>query len=115
MVHYLWKNTALQVTYTRVRKIHYPSLNLKPAIMLWWPFNYYVHTDWGRGSGGHINPNQHKNSHKLRNETRYPVLSLLESQWKLRQQMIRISHGGKAIVEQKLASEEINKSKRAGL
>ena len=30
--------------------------------------------------------NQHENSHKPRNETRYPVLSLLESQWKLRQQ-----------------------------
>ena len=29
--------------------------------------------------------------------------------------MIRISNGGKAIVEQILASEEINKSKRAGL
>ena len=29
---------------------------------------------------------QHKDSHKSRDETRYPVLSLLESQWKLRQQ-----------------------------
>ena len=27
-------------------------------------------------------PNQHKNSHKPHNETGYPVLSLLESQWK---------------------------------
>ena len=31
-------------------------------------------------------PNQHENSHKLRDETGHPVLSLLESQWKLRQQ-----------------------------
>ena len=31
-------------------------------------------------------PNQHKNSNKPRDETGHPVLSLLESQWKLRQQ-----------------------------
>ena len=31
-------------------------------------------------------PNQHKNSHKLCDETGHPVLTLLESQWKLRQQ-----------------------------
>ena len=31
-------------------------------------------------------PNQHKNSHKPHDETRRPVLSLLENQWKLRQQ-----------------------------
>ena len=31
-------------------------------------------------------PNQHKNRHKPHNETGHPVLSLLESQWKLRQQ-----------------------------
>ena len=31
-------------------------------------------------------PNQHENSHKPRDETGYPVLSLSESQWKLRQQ-----------------------------
>ena len=31
-------------------------------------------------------PNQHENSHKPRNETKHPVLSLLKSQWKLRQQ-----------------------------
>ena len=36
-------------------------------------------------------PNQHENSHKPRDETGYPVLSLLESQWKLRQQHFRIS------------------------
>ena len=31
-------------------------------------------------------PNQHENSHKSHNETGYPVLSLLESQWKLTEQ-----------------------------
>ena len=31
-------------------------------------------------------PNQRENSHKPHNEMGYPVLSLLESQWKLRQQ-----------------------------
>ena len=31
-------------------------------------------------------PNQHENSHKLCNEMGHPVLGLLESQWKLRQQ-----------------------------
>ena len=31
-------------------------------------------------------PNQHMNSHKPCDETRHPGLSLLESQWKLRQQ-----------------------------
>ena len=59
-------------------------------------------------------PNQHKNSHKLCNETAHLVLSLLESQWKLRQQQ-EFPNGGKAIIEQILASEEINKSKTAGL
>ena len=32
------------------------------------------------------NLNQHEISHKLRDETGYPVLNLIESQWKLRQQ-----------------------------
>ena len=31
-------------------------------------------------------PNQQENSHKLCDEIGHPVLSLLESQWKLRQQ-----------------------------
>ena len=31
-------------------------------------------------------PNQHKNSHKLCDVTGHPILSFLESQWKLRQQ-----------------------------
>ena len=30
-------------------------------------------------------PNQHKNSHKLCNETGHPILNLIERQWKLRQ------------------------------
>ena len=29
--------------------------------------------------------NQHKNSHKLCDEKGHPILSLMESQWKLRQ------------------------------
>ena len=31
-------------------------------------------------------PNQYKNSDRLGNETGHPVLNLMESQWKLRQQ-----------------------------
>ena len=31
-------------------------------------------------------PNQHENSHKQYNKTGHPVFSLMESQWKLRQQ-----------------------------
>ena len=31
-------------------------------------------------------PNHQENSHKLYNETGHPVSSLMESQWKLRQQ-----------------------------
>ena len=34
-------------------------------------------------------PNQHENSHKLCDETRHPISSLLESQWKVRQQTSR--------------------------
>ena len=49
-------------------------------------------------------PNQHENSHKLCDETGHPVLSLLESQWKLRQQHDQNFPEGKAIVEQILAS-----------
>ena len=51
-------------------------------------------------------PKKHENGHKLCDETGLPVLSLLESQF---------PNGGKAIAEQILASEEINKSKRGGL
>ena len=50
-------------------------------------------------------PNQHKNSHKLWDEIRHSVLSLLENKNKKLY----------AIVEQILASEERKKSKRAGL
>ena len=46
-------------------------------------------------------------------ETGHPIVNLMESQWKVRQQ--HDQNGGEAIVEQILASEEINKSKRAGL
>ena len=43
--------------------------------------------------------NQHKNGHKLGDETEHIILSLRESQWKLRQQH-GFPNGGKAIVEQ---------------
>ena len=61
-------------------------------------------------------PNQHNNSHKLCDEEGYLVLSLTKSQWKLKKKTLsEFPNGGKAIVEQILASEEINKSKTAGL
>ena len=60
-------------------------------------------------------PNQHKTSNKLCDETEHPVLSLLESQWKLRQQRDQNFPCRKAIVEEILASEERKKSRRAGL
>ena len=68
-------------------------------------------------SNDHENhPSQHENSHKLRDKTEHHVLSLLESQWKLRQQHDQhFPNGGKVIVEQILASKERNKSKKAGL
>ena len=60
--------------------------------------------------------NQHENSHKLSDETGHPVVNMMESQWKLRQQHDqKFQNGGKAIVEQILASEERNLSRRAGL
>ena len=31
-------------------------------------------------------PNQHENIHKLCNEMGHPIVNLMESQWKLRQQ-----------------------------
>ena len=52
--------------------------------------------------------NQHEISHKLCDETGDPLVNLMERQWKF-------PNRGKAIAEQILASEEINKSKRAGL
>ena len=59
-------------------------------------------------------PNQHKNSHKLYDKTGHPIVNLMESQWKLRQQHDQ-NFQMEAIVEQILASEEINKYKRARL
>ena len=56
-------------------------------------------------------PSQHENSHKLCDETGHPVVNLMESQWKLRQQHDQ-NFGAKAIVEQILALEVRNKSKR---
>ena len=60
-------------------------------------------------------PNQHKNSHKPCDETGIPDLSLLESKWKLIITWSECPNERKAIVEQILASEEINNSKRAGM
>ena len=54
--------------------------------------------------------NQHENSHKLCDEMGHPVKNLMESQWRLRQQ-----HDQNFPIEQIPASEERNKSKRAGL
>ena len=59
-------------------------------------------------------PNQHKSSHKVCDETKYPSLSFTEGQWKLRQELDQNFHLKEVIVEQILASEEINKYKRAG-
>ena len=51
-----------------------------------------------------------ENSDKLCDETGNPVVNLMEIQWKLRSEF---PNGGKAVVEQIPASQEINKSKRA--
>ena len=58
--------------------------------------------------------NKHEISHKLCNETGHPVLSLLESQWKVRQH-VRISRWRESHCRRKLVSKEMNKSKRGGL
>ena len=65
-------------------------------------------------------PNQYKNSHKLCDEMEHPVVNLREGLWKLRLQhdqnfLMEAANGGKAMTEQILASDERNKSKRAGL
>ena len=61
-------------------------------------------------------PNQHRNSHKPCDEKGYPVLSLLESQWKLRQKHDQnFPKEGKPLQNKILASEERNESKTAGL
>ena len=71
----------------------------------------HLSNDFGNDS------NQHKNSHNQCNETGHPLLSLMESYWKLKQTHIfqwrEYSNGGKAIVEQILVPEEGKKSKRA--
>ena len=59
-------------------------------------------------------PNQHENSHKLSNKTGHPIVNLMES-LETETTGSEFPNGGKAILEQILASEEINKSKRAGL
>ena len=56
-------------------------------------------------------PNQHENNHKLCVETGHLLLSLIESQWKLRQQ-----HDQNFPMEGKeIKKKKISKSKRAGL
>ena len=57
-------------------------------------------------------PNHHENSHKLCSETGHPFLSLLEGQWKLKQQDDQnFPMGEKPLQGQKqiLASEERKK------
>ena len=54
-------------------------------------------------------PNQHENNHKLCDETGHPVLSLPESQWKLRQKHDQNSKWRESqnIVEQELEQEHL--------
>ena len=42
-------------------------------------------------------PNQHKNSYKLCDEMGHPVVNLMESQWKLRQQHQNFPMEGKPL------------------
>ena len=49
-------------------------------------------------------PNQLENSHKLCDDTGHPVVNLMESQWKFKQQLDQNLNGGTFIVEQ-IASE----------
>ena len=57
-------------------------------------------------------PNQHENSHKLCNETDHPVVNMMESQWKLRQEHDQnFPMEGKPMKPTASISEEINKSK----
>ena len=58
-------------------------------------------------------PNQHENSHKQCNETGHPIVNMMESQWKLRQQQDQNFPMKGTIVEQILASEERNIFERA--
>ena len=50
--------------------------------------------------------NQHENTRKLCSERWHLIANWIESQWKLRQQHDGKASGGKAIVEQILASEK---------
>ena len=53
---------------------------------------------WKHLSNDHEDrPNRHENSHKLYDETGHPVLSLTESQWKLRQQHQNFPMEGKQL------------------
>ena len=61
-------------------------------------------------------PNQHKNSHKLCDETGHPIVNFMESQWKLRQYDQNFQMEGKPLSNKySFQKEEIYKSKRAGL
>ena len=59
-------------------------------------------------------PNQHENSYKLCNEMGYPIVNGKSMETETTTQW-EFSNGGKAIVEEILTSEEINKSRKAGL
>ena len=48
-------------------------------------------------------PNQHENSHKQCNETGHPIVNMMESQWKLRQQ-----HDQNFLMEGKHQKKETN-------
>ena len=58
-------------------------------------------------------PNQNKNSHNLSHDTGHPVVNLMECQLET-ETAIQSDFGGKAIVEQILASDEIKNSKEQG-
>ena len=67
-------------------------------------------------SNDHKNhPNQHKNSHKLHDETGHAVWCFGKSMETETSTWSEFPNGMKVIVEQILASKEINKSKTAGL
>ena len=55
-------------------------------------------------------PNQNKNSHNLSHDTGHPLVNLMKRQLET-ETATRSEFGGKAIVEQILASEEIKNSK----
>ena len=59
--------------------------------------------------------NQHNNSHKKCDETGHPVVNMMESQWELRQHHDRNFPMEEKLVEQILALEKTNISKRIEL